>query len=181
MFIIGLIIAICTVWGIFSFNRFVRGANLMREAWSGIDVQLRRRYDLVPALVESVKGYREHERELFQEIAEIRGRCRSTESVKEKAEAENSLSRMIKNLFAIAEAYPDLKAAQNFLDLQRNLAGVEDQIQMARRYYNGTVRDYNIRVESFPSVLIAKLCGFRCAEFFEIEFATQREAPGVRL
>jgi len=181
MYVTGVIIVICSVWGGVSFNRFVRGTNLMREAWSGIDVQLRRRYDLVPALVESVKGYREHERELFQEIAEIRGRCMSTESVKEKAAAESSLSRMIKNLFAIAEAYPDLKAAHNFLDLQKNLAGIEDQIQMARRYYNGTVRDYNIRVESFPSTLIAKLCGFRRADFFEIEFATQREAPEVRL
>jgi LemA protein len=176
-----LVLPVVILWGVITFNRFVRSRNLMREAWSGIDVQLKRRYDLVPALVETVKGYREHERGLFEDIAETRARCMSTESVREKGEAENALSRMIRSLFAVAEAYPDLKASQNFLDLQKSLTEIEDQIQFARRYYNGTVRDYNIRVESFPSMLIAKPCGFGRADFFEIEYATQREAPDVKL
>jgi len=174
------ILIVLVSWGVVSFNRFIRGRQLMCEAWSGIDVQLKRRYDLVPALVETVKGYREHERGLFEGIAETRTRCMSAESVRDKGEAENALSRMIRSLFAVAEAYPDLKASRNFLDLQRNLTEVEDQIQFARRYYNGTVRDYNIRVESFPSMLVSKLCGFRRADFFEIEYATQREAPDAK-
>jgi len=174
------VLLVIIVWGVIAFNRFVRNRNLMREAWSGIDVQLKRRYDVVPALVETVKGYRAHERGLFEDIAEIRARCMGSEAVRERGDAENALSRMIRSLFAVAEAYPDLKASRNFLDLQRNLTEVEDQIQFARRYYNGTVRDYNIRVESFPSMLIAKLCRFGRADFFEIEYATERKAPYIK-
>ncbi|MEI6634715.1 MAG: LemA family protein [Chlamydiota bacterium] len=169
------------VWGIVAYNRFVRDTNLMREAWSGIDVQLKRRYDLVPALVETVKGYRDHERGLFEEVAAARARCIGSASVPEKGAAENALSQGIRSLFAVAEAYPELKASRNFLDLQKNLAEIEDGIQLARRYYNGTVRDYNIRVESFPGMVVAGPGGFRRAEFFEIELATQREAPGVAM
>jgi LemA protein len=169
------------VWGVVAYNRFVRDTNLMREAWSGIDVQLKRRYDLVPALVETVKGYRDHERGLFEEVAAARARCIRPASVPEQGAAENALSRSIRSLFAVAEAYPDLKASRNFLDLQKNLAEIEDGIQLARRYYNGTVRDYNIRVESFPGMVVAVLGGFKRAEFFEIELATQREAPGVAM
>ena len=175
-----IIILLTILWSVRTFNRLVRKRNLIHEAWSGIDVQLKRRYDLVPALVETAKGYREHERKLFGEIAAMRARCMDTNSVKERGEAENALSRMIKSLFAVAEAYPDLKASGNFLNLQRNLTEVEDQIQLARRYYNGTVRDYNIGVESFPNILIAMLCGFARADFFEIEYATQRETPDAK-
>jgi LemA protein len=177
--IIVIAIVIC-LWGVVSFNRFIRGSQFVREAWSGIDVQLKRRYDLVPALVETVKGYREHERKLFEEIADMRSRCMSAEGVREKGEAENGLTRAIRSLFAVAEAYPQLKASENFLGLQKNLSEIEDQIQLARRYYNGTVRNYNIRVESFPSMLVAGLCGFRRADFFEIEYATERTAPDVK-
>lgn len=169
------------VWGIAAYNRLVRDTNRMREAWSGIDVQLKRRYDLVPSLVETVKGYREHERGLFEEVAAARSRCIGAASPPDKGAAENALTRGIRSLFAVAEAYPDLKASRGFLDLQKGLAEIEEQIQLARRYYNGTVRDYNIRVESFPGMIVAAAAGFRRAEFFEIELATQREAPGIVL
>ena len=175
------LVFIVILWAIVIFNRFIRGRNLVREAWSGIDVQLKRRYDLIPNLVETVKGYREHERKLFEDITELRSRCMRTERVMEKAEAENALSRMLKNLFAVAEAYPELKANKNFLSLQYGLSEIEDQIQLARRYYNGTVRNYNIRVESFPSMIMAGLCGFKRADFFEIEYVTERQAPEVQL
>lgn len=168
---------ICSV---ISFNRFVRGRQLVKEAWSGIDVQLRRRYDLIPQLIEMVKGYRLHERQLFEEVAEARSRCMAAANVGEKKAAENVLSRDIKNIVAVAESYPELKANENYLNLQHALVEVEDQIQLARRYYNGTVRDYNIRIESFPSILIAKLFGFAREEFFEIELATERNVPGVK-
>ena len=175
------LVLILTLWAIFTFNRFIRDRNLFREAWSGIDVQLKRRYNLVPSLVETVKGYSRHERKLFEDIAKLRSRCMATENIREKGEAENGLSRTLKTLFALAEAYPDLKANQNFLDLQKNLSEIEDEIQLARRYYNGTVRNYNIRVESFPSMVVAKLCDFAGADFFEIEYATERKAPEVKL
>lgn len=163
------------------FNRLIRGRNLMREAWSGIDVQLKRRHDLVSNLVEVVKGYRRHERGLLEDVTKLRSRCVSAEDVKEKGEAENALSRGLKTLFAVVEGYPDLKAGRNFLDLQQNLSEIEDQIQFARRYYNGTVRNYNIRVESFPSMLVAKLFRFPGADFFEIEYATERKVPEVKM
>ena len=163
-----------------AFNRLVRQRNLVREAWSGIDVQLRMRYDLVPLLVEIVKGYRDHERLLFEQVAAARTRCIGSVSLPEKGAAEGALTRGIRSLFAVAEAYPDLKASRSFLDLQKNLTEVEDRIQHARRYYNGTVRDYNIRVESFPGMAVARVAGFRRAEYFEIELATQRDAPEAK-
>jgi LemA protein len=126
---------------------------MITEAWSGIDVQLKRRHDLIPNLVESVKGYSTHERELFQKITELRIKTMQAVSSDEKSKSESGLSRELKNLFAVAENYPDLKASGNFLNLQNQLAEIENQIQFARRYYNGAVRDYNIRIESFPSIL----------------------------
>ncbi|HOE26396.1 MAG: LemA family protein [Candidatus Aureabacteria bacterium] len=169
------------VWAVVAYNRLVRDANLVREAWSGIDVQFRMRYDLVPALVETVKGYRLHERALFEEVAAARARCAGTASIADKGAAESALTRGIRSLFAVAEAYPELKASRNFLDLQKSLTEVEDRIQHARRYYNGTVRDYNIRVESFPGMAVARAARFRRADYFELELATQRDAPGVVL
>jgi len=168
------------LWGIVTFNRFVREKNLVREAWSGIDVQLKRRYNLIPALVEAVKGYSGHERGLFEEVARLRSRCIDANGTREQGEAENALSRTIKSLFAVAEDYPDLKASRSFLDLQSNLSEIEDEIQLSRRYYNGTVRNFDIRVESFPSMLVARVCGFPRADFFEIEYATERQAPEVK-
>ncbi len=163
------------------YNKLIRQKNLMAEAWSGIDVQLKRRYDLVPNLVETVKGYSQHEKGLFENIAQIRTQCINTSEIKEKGTVENGLTQQLKSLFAVAEAYPDLKANQNFLDLQKNLTDIEDQIQYARRYYNGTARNYNTLVQSFPSNIIASIAGFRAGEFFEIELATQRDTPEVKI
>ena len=165
--------------GIVIFNRLIRDRNMVREAWSGIDVQLKRRYNLVSNLAEVVKGYRRHERGLFEDIAELRGRCMSAEGVQEQGEAEKGLSKAIKTLFAVAEGYPELQAGRNFLDLQEKLSEIEDQIQLARRYYNGTVRNYNIRVESFPNLLLANLFRFHQSDFFEIEYAIERKVPDV--
>ncbi len=179
--VIIIIAALLIIWFIFIYNKFIRDKNLIKEAWSGIDVQLKRRYDLIPNLVETVKGYSSHEKNLFQNITEARSKTMNTEILKEKAKGETQLSGMIKSLFAVAEAYPDLKANQNFLDLQKQLSEIEDQIQYARRYYNGVVRDYNIRVKSFPSNLIADIMNYKEAEFFEISLATERETPEVKI
>ncbi len=175
------ILILIIIWFIVIFNKFIKDKNLIKEAWSGIDVQLKRRHDLIPNLVETVKGYSSHERNLFQQIAETRSKTMSVESLKEKAQGETQLSGMIKSLFAVAEAYPDLKANQNFLDLQKQLSEIEDQIQYARRYYNGVVRNYNIRVESFPSNLVAAIFNYKEADFFEISLATERETPEVKI
>lgn len=174
------LVGLLVLWFVAIYNRFIRGKNLVREGWSGIDVQLKRRHDLIPNLIESVKGYMQYEQKTLANIVELRTRSISAGSVKEKAEVEGELTRALKSIFALAEAYPDLKANQSFLDLQSNLAGIEDQIQLARRYYNGAVRDFNILVESFPSVLVAKMFNFQLAEFFEIETAAEREVPSVK-
>lgn len=180
MFII-LVLIIALILGIFIlfYNRLIRGKNLFREAWSGIDVQLRRRYNLIPNLVETVKGYAKHEKQVFEEVVKLRNQCVDASQLEGQKQAENALTKALRGIFALAEAYPDLKANQNFLDMQNQLTEIEDQIQMARRYYNGTVRDFNIQVESFPSNLVAKFFNFNIAEFFEIELVTQREVPEV--
>jgi LemA protein len=175
------VLVLIIIWLIVMFNQFIRGKNLIAEAWSGIDVQLKRRYDLIPNLVESVKGYSLHERKLFEDIANIRSQAMSSQGVIEKGQAETALTQQLRSLFAVSERYPDLKANQNFLELQKNLSAIEDEIQLARRYYNGTVRDFNILVESFPSNILAMIFIFKRAEFFEIEVATQREVPIVKL
>lgn len=172
--------ALLVLWFVVIYNRFIRGKNLVQEAWSGIDVQLKRRHDLIPNLIESVKGYMHYEQKVLENVVNLRSRSMSAEGVKEKAEVEGELSRALKSVFALAEAYPDLKANQSFLNLQSNLAGIEDQIQLARRYYNGAVRDFNILVESFPSVVVARIFGFQLAEFFEIESAVEREVTSVK-
>ena len=153
--VIGVTIAI-VVFVVQIFNRLVRERNLVREGWSGIDVQLRRRTDLVPSLVETVKGYAAHERGLFEDVAEIRAASIAAEDVKTQATAERDCRGRSVRLFAVAEAYPELKADQNFLKLQEQLAEIEDHLQMARRYYNGSVRNLNIVIQSFPDVLLAR-------------------------
>jgi len=153
------------------FNRLVGGRNRVHEAWSGIDVQLRRRSDLIPNLVEVVKSYAAHERTLFEDIAAKRTSAMIAIDVPGKAAAEQELQGALRRLLAIAEAYPALKANQNFLALQNQLAELEDQLQMARRYYNGTVRDYNTSIQSFPDVLIARAAGFHEEHFFQIDDA----------
>ena len=169
------------IWIIIIYNLFIRDKNLIKEAWSGIDVQLKRRHNLIPNLVTSVRGYSKHERDLFEEITEKRAKSTKIENVKEKAAIEADLSGMIKNLFVVVEEYPDLKASQNFLDLQNQLVEIEDQLQYSRRYYNGSVRNYNIRVESFPSNIIAGIFDFKQEEFFEITLATERKTPEVQV
>lgn len=170
------IAALAVIWLGYTYNRFVRGRNMIREAWSGIDVQLKRRHDLIPNLVESVKGYSQHEQQLYTGLADSRAKSVQTKGVAERGEIENAISGQLKSLFAVAEAYPELKAQENFLALQKSLTEIEDQIQYARRYYNAVVRDYNIRAQSFPSLICASLFGFKSAEYFELEFATEREA-----
>lgn len=168
-------------WVVFAYNRLVRHANLVREAWSGIDVQLKRRHNLIPNLVEVVKGYTRFERDVLGEIAALRSRAIEDRPIKDRQDNENALSDSLKTIIALAEDYPQLVANHSYLDLQNQLCEIEDRLQMARRYYNGTVRDYNIRVESFPSNLVAGACGFKVADFFEIEIATQRQAPKVEM
>ncbi len=172
-----LIILLITAWFVYIYNRFVSQHNIVREGWSGIDVQLKRRYDLIPNLVDAVKGYSNYERELLQDITALRAKSMQLNSPGEKAKPESALSGRLKNLLAVAENYPELKASESFLNLQQQLAEVEDQIQYARRYYNGAVRDYNTRVQSFPSNIIASLFNFKEEEFFEITLATERETP----
>jgi len=173
------IILVLAVWAIGIYNSLVRNRNLVKEGWSGIEVQLKRRADLIPNLIETAKGYMGHERGLLEKVTELRAQSLKTDHVEDRGRVEGALSRSLANLFAVAEGYPDLKANQNFLDLQSQLSQLEEQIQMARRYYNGTVRDYNIRVESFPSNLVARSFAFNQAEFFEIAEETDRAVPRV--
>lgn len=163
------------------FNKLVKGKNMVQEAWSGIDVQLKRRHNLIPNIVETVKGYAQHEKQLFEDVALVRSNIDSTGNIRNIGDNESGLSRSLRNLFAVAEAYPELKANENFMGLQKSLAEIEEDISMARRYYNGTVRNLNILIETFPNSLVAGMTGFKAAEFFEIEFAVQREAPEVNL
>jgi LemA protein len=165
------VLAVVAIYVIIVFNRLIRSRNLVREGWSGIDVQLRRRSDLIPNLVEIVKGYAGHERTVFEDVAAKRTAAISAGSVPQKAAAEQALQGSIGKLFAVAEAYPELKANQNFLELQKQMADLEDQLQMARRYYNGTVRDFNTGIQTFPDVLIAGVFGFQEEHFFQIDAA----------
>jgi LemA protein len=175
-----ILVAVVGFGAIGLYNGLVRKRNLVREGWSGIDVQLKRRYDLVPNLLNTVKGYGKHEKELFEKVASARNEAIRAQDVPTQGRAENDLTRGIRSLFAVAENYPDLKASQNYLELQKNLAAVEDEIQLARRYYNGAVRDLNTSIQSFPAVMFARALGFKEAEFFEIEFATERKTPEVQ-
>ena len=166
---------------IYAYNSLVRKRNLVAEGWSGIDVQLRRRADLIPNLVETVKGYAAHEGRLFRDLADLRAKSMSSGSVEEQSAVGQAMSVAIGRLFAIAEAYPELKADRNFRELQDQLAGVEDELQLARRYYNGAVRNLNTMVESFPSNLLADVFRFQQAEFFDIGDEAARQAPRVEL
>ncbi len=178
--IILLVVALVFFWIISAYNRLVTLKNRAKEAWADIDIQLKRRYDLIPNLVETVKGYAAHERELFEKVTEARAKAMGAQTIKEKGEAENFLSSTLKSLFAVAENYPDLKASTNFLELQRELRDTEDKIQAARRFYNTNVRDLNIQIESFPANIIAETFRFGKIEFFEIEEAAAREPVKVQ-
>jgi LemA protein len=177
----GVIVVGLLLWVIATYNRFIRLSNMLKEAWSGVDVQLKRRHDLIPNLVETVKGYSGHERGTLTEVTALRAQGLQSNDPRSRGEAENALTQSIKSLFAVVEAYPDLKANQNFLSLQQTLTDIEDQIQYARRYYNGSVRNFNILVQSFPSNILAGLFGFHPQEYFEIELSTDRQAPEVKI
>ena len=177
---IALVVAVA-LYVIVVFNRLVRLRNQVREGWSGIDVQLRRRTDLVPNLVDTVKAYAAHERGLFEQIATLRASSIAADNVSRQAAAERALEGALGRLLALAEAYPELKANQNFLTLQEQLAEIEDQLQMARRYYNGSARDLNVAIQSFPSVLIARPLGFVEAAFFELDDRDAAQAPKISL
>lgn len=177
--ILGIVVVIA-FWVALAYNGFVRGKNFVSEAWSGIDVQLKRRYDLIPNIVESVKGYAVHEKQLFENISRFRSASMSADTVKGKSDAENGLTASLRTLFAVAESYPELKANQNFLELQKTLTDTEDQLQLARRYYNGAARNYNISLQSFPNVVFAGPFGFKEVDYFEVENGEERKAPEVK-
>ena len=174
-----LILLVPAIWGIWTYNRFIKLKNQFNEAWSGIDVQLQRRYDLVPNLLSTVKGYMKHESGVLELVTRLRGQ--QDMDVSTRSSEETGLSRSIGRLFAVAEDYPDLKASEGFMQLHESLVEIEEHLQFARRYYNGSVRDNNNLVEGFPSMIIARLFGFISAAFFEIELASQRAAPQVDL
>jgi LemA protein len=171
-------LAALLLWGAWTYNRFVRLRNQVDEAWAGIDVQLQRRWDLVPNLLATVQGYTAHESGVLERVTRLRGHPEL--DVAQRSDEETGLSRAIGRLFALAEDYPDLKASEGFAQLHRSLVDIEDHLQFARRYYNGSVRDNNNLVEGFPSLLVARLFGFRAAQFFEIELASQRISPAIR-
>ncbi len=181
LLIIAGVVAVLVIWLIATYNGLIKSRNQVDEAWSDIDVQLKLRYDLIPNLISTVKQYASHEKEVFQKVTEARTAAMAAGQSGDPAasgKAENFLSATLKSLFAVSEAYPELKANQNFLDLQQNLSDIENKIQASRRFYNGNVRDFNTKVQVFPTLIIAGPFGFKAREFFEIE-EDQRENPGV--
>ena len=182
MFITLAIIAAIALYVVFIYNGLLKARQMKEEAWSGIDVQLKRRADLIPNLIETVKGYAAHEKSTFEEVIAMRNRAQAVPAgdVEGRAQAEGLLSQALGKLFALAEAYPDLKANTNFLELQRSLETIEGELQMSRRYYNGAARDLNVKVESFPSNLVAGQFGFSKAPYFEIENPADRAVPTVK-
>lgn len=169
--------------GIYFYNALVRAAQMVKEAWSGIDVQLKRRADLIPNLVDTVKAYAAHERAALEAVTELRAHAQALprDDVAARGETERQLSQALIRLVAVAEAYPDLKANQNFLELQKALSATENDIQYARRYYNGAVRNLNVKVESIPSNIVAAIFGFRSARYFQVEDEADRAVPSVAL
>lgn len=173
-----LIIAVVVVVAVVMYNSLVRLRQQADNAWADIDVQLKRRYDLIPNLVETVKGYASHEKDTLEGVVQARSAAMSAQGPAAKAEAEGMLSGALKSLFALSEAYPQLQAAAGFRELQGTLAQIEEQVAQARRYYNAVVRDFNTRTQTFPSVLIARTFGFNAREFFEVEEA-EKSVPRV--
>jgi LemA protein len=182
--VVGVVVAALAVAAVL-YNRLVSLSKRADGAWSDIDVQLKRRWDLVPALVAAVQGYAGHEAGTLEKVVEARNRAASASAAGEspagRGESERSLADAVGKVFILAEAYPDLKASQNFLDLQKSLAEIEDNVQYARRYYNAVVRDYNTLTETFPSVLVASAAGFAPRDYFQLDSPTERSAPVVRV
>ena len=175
--VIVIILAILVIAVISIYNKLVRLRNTVKSSWSDIDVQLKKRFDLVPNLVETVKGYATHEKSVFEKVTQARSMAMQATSPAEMAKAENMLRDTLKSLFAVAEAYPDLKANTNFLQLQSQLQDLENTIESARRYYNAVVRDFNTLIESFPSNLIASQFSFKQEEFFQLEAPAEERKP----
>ncbi|MFA5021884.1 MAG: LemA family protein [Patescibacteria group bacterium] len=173
------VIAIIVVWLIYVFNSLIRLKNRTQEAFADIDVQLKRRHDLIPNLIETVKGYAQHEKEVFEKVTAARTAAINAQGIEEKGQTENMLSQALKSVFAVAENYPDLKASQNFLQLQQELSDTENKIQAARRFYNGNVRDFNIQIEVFPNNLLVGMLGFKKFDFFQAD-ETERENVSVK-
>ncbi len=180
MLIPWIIVAIVVLWLIGSFNGLVRARNRVKEAWSDINVQLRRRHDLIPNLVETVKGYAAHEQDVLEKVIKARTEAVTAGSMQQKGQAENMLSGALKNLFALSEAYPTLRANENFLKLQDELSDTENKIQASRRFYNTNVRDFNTKIEVFPTNLIASSMGFHREEFFQLESPEEAKLPEVK-
>ncbi|MBP9802088.1 LemA family protein [Patescibacteria group bacterium] len=179
-YILLLALGVVVLWVIFIFNALVRLKNRVSEAWSDIDVQLKRRYDLIPNLMETVKGYMQHEEGVLTKVTEARNMAMNASGTEAKGKAENMLSETLKSLFAVAESYPDLKASQNFLQLQDEISDTENKIQASRRFYNGNVRDFNTKIQVFPNNMIANTLGFKAFEFFEVENEKERENVQVK-
>ena len=178
---LGLVLVVALA-SVVAYNRFVRQRNLCDNSWSNVDTELKRRYDLIPNLVETVKGYAAHEQVTFEAVTAARAQAMaSTGSPEDQARSENVLVGSLKSLLAVSEAYPDLEANTGFLELQHQLTGTEDRIQAARRFYNANVRDYNQRVQSVPTNLVAKLGGFTTRQYFQIDAAVERNAPDVAI
>jgi len=176
------VIAVIAIFLISMYNRLVTLRQRVREAWSDIDVQLKRRYDLIPNLVETVKGYAAHEKTVFENVTNARANAiaaGATGSPEQRAQAENVLTGALRSVFAVAENYPQLQASQNFRDLQEQLTATEDKIAFARRFYNGNVRDYNTSLQTFPSSVLAGMFGFTAEQYFELADAKEREVPKV--
>ena len=173
------VVVVIALWAVAIYNGLVRRKNVVAEAWSGIEAQLKRRADLIPNLVETVKGYATHERTTFDELARLRSAGQGQSDPGARAQTEQAITAAIGKVMAVAEAYPELKASANFQALQSDLSDIENQIQMARRYYNGTVRDFNVMIEQFPSNLVAGMGSFKPAAFFQIDNEADRSAPKV--
>lgn len=179
LIVIGVLVVLAVIYVIATNNGLIRLRNRAEEGYSDIDVQLKRRHDLIPNLVETVKGYASHERQVLENVTAARSTAVSASGPQAQAQAENALSGALRQLFAVAENYPDLKASRNFLELQNEITDTEDKIQAARRFYNMTVRDLNIKIESFPSSVIANSRGIQKRDFFELDEPGDREVPAV--
>ena len=177
LIVVGVVLVLAIGFIVATYNGLVTLRNRVEEAWSDITVQLKRRTDLIPNLVNSVKGYATHEKEVFEKVTEARSAIMDAKGVKDTAEAENMLEGALKSLFAVAEAYPDLKANQNFMQLEQELVDTEDKIQASRRFYNGGVRDLNTKIQTFPANIVAGMFNFQAKEFFEVEDRASVENP----
>jgi len=180
LLVIGGLALLLVGWLVLTYNGLVRLRNGVKNAWAQIDVQLRRRYDLIPNLVETVKGYAAHEKETFENVVKARQAGIDASNIKEQGQAENMITGALRQLFALSEAYPDLKANTNFLALQEELASTENKIGFARQYYNDAVQTFNTRQQMFPANMVARMMGFEPSDFFELEEAEMREAPKVQ-